>query len=52
MTALRLPILWLAGLLGLAGCSMNQPVSLYQLDSGTRPSLRKAQAWLYCWGRS
>lgn len=35
MTALRLPILWLAGLLGLAGCSMNQPVSLYQLDSGT-----------------
>jgi uncharacterized protein len=35
MTALRLPILWLAGLLGLAGCSVNQPVSLYQLDSGT-----------------
>ncbi|MDU9026638.1 PqiC family protein [Pseudomonas mediterranea] len=34
MTALRLPILWLAGLLGLAGCSVHQPVSLYQLDSG------------------
>jgi len=36
MTSLRLPfILLLAGVLGLAGCSINQPVSLYQLDSGT-----------------
>ena len=36
MTALRLPfILMLAGVLGLAGCSVHQPVSLYQLDSGT-----------------
>ena len=38
MTALRLPfILLLAGVLGLAGCSVHQPVSLYQLDSGTPP---------------
>src|SRR5476649_242516 len=36
MTALRLPfILMLAGVLGLAGCSVHQPVSLYQLDSGS-----------------
>ncbi|KAF1033120.1 MAG: hypothetical protein GAK37_00261 [Pseudomonas sp.] len=36
MTAPRLPlILLLAGLLGLAGCSTHQPVSLYQLDSGS-----------------
>ncbi|MHC8337232.1 PqiC family protein [Pseudomonas sp. HLT2-19-2] len=36
MTALRLPfILMLAGVLGLAGCSTHQPVSLYQLDSGS-----------------
>lgn len=36
MTVLRLPlILLLAGLLGLAGCSVHQPVSLYQLDSGS-----------------
>jgi len=36
MTVLRLPfILLLTGLLGLAGCSVHQPVSLYQLDSGT-----------------
>lgn len=36
MTAPRFPlILLLAGLLGLAGCSTHQPVSLYQLDSGS-----------------
>ncbi len=36
MTVLRLPfIALLTGLLGLAGCSVHQPVSLYQLDSGT-----------------
>jgi uncharacterized lipoprotein YmbA len=36
MTAPRLPLfLMLAGLLGLAGCSTHQPVSLYQLDSGS-----------------
>jgi uncharacterized lipoprotein YmbA len=36
MTALRLPfILLLAGVLGLAGCSVHQPVSLYQLDAGS-----------------
>jgi len=36
MIALRLPFIFLlAGLLGLAGCSVHQPVSLYQLDSGT-----------------
>ena len=36
MTVLRLPlILLLAGVLGLAGCSVHQPVSLYQLDSGS-----------------
>lgn len=36
MTVLRFPlILLLAGVLGLAGCSVHQPVSLYQLDSGT-----------------
>ena len=36
MTALRLPfILMLASVLGLAGCSVHQPVSLYQLDSGS-----------------
>ena len=35
MTFLRLPaVLLLTGVLGLAGCSMHQPVSLYQLDSG------------------
>ena len=35
MTALRLPfIALLTGVLGLAGCSVHQPVSLYQLDSG------------------
>lgn len=35
MTVLRLPfIALLAGVLGLAGCSVHQPVSLYQLDSG------------------
>jgi len=35
MTAPRLPLfLMLAGLLGLAGCTTHQPVSLYQLDSG------------------
>ncbi|POA22126.1 MULTISPECIES: membrane integrity-associated transporter subunit PqiC [unclassified Pseudomonas] len=36
MTVLRLPLfLLLAGVLGLAGCSVHQPVSLYQLDSGS-----------------
>lgn len=36
MTAPRLPFIFmLAGLLGLAGCSTHQPVSLYQLDSGS-----------------
>ncbi|NWD49744.1 membrane integrity-associated transporter subunit PqiC [Pseudomonas gingeri] len=36
MTVLRLPfMLLLTGVLGLAGCSVHQPVSLYQLDSGT-----------------
>lgn len=35
MTFLRLPVvLLLSGVLGLAGCSVHQPVSLYQLDSG------------------
>ncbi|MBV6286422.1 PqiC family protein [Pseudomonas aegrilactucae] len=35
MTFLRLPfVLLLSGVLGLAGCSMHQPVALYQLDSG------------------
>lgn len=35
MTFLRLPfVLLLAGVLGLAGCSMHQPVALYQLDDG------------------
>ena len=35
MTFLRLPfVLLLTGVLGLAGCSMHQPVALYQLDSG------------------
>lgn len=36
MTVLRLPLLLLlAGVFGLAGCSVHQPVSLYQLDSGS-----------------
>ncbi|VVN07602.1 hypothetical protein PS624_03656 [Pseudomonas fluorescens] len=35
MTALRPLIFLLAGVLGLAGCSVHQPVSLYQLDSGS-----------------
>jgi len=36
MIALRLPfILMVASVLGLAGCSVHQPVSLYQLDSGS-----------------
>lgn len=35
MKFLRLPFaLLLTGLLGLSGCSMHQPVALYQLDSG------------------
>ena len=35
MIALRLPLIaLLTGVLGLAGCSVHQPVSLYQLDSG------------------
>ncbi|WP_249678147.1 PqiC family protein [Pseudomonas abieticivorans] len=35
MTVLRLPlVLLLTGVLGLAGCAVHQPVSLYQLDSG------------------
>lgn len=35
MKFLRLPfVLMLSGVLGLAGCSVHQPVSLYQLDSG------------------
>lgn len=35
MKFLRLPfVLLMSGVLGLAGCSMHQPVSLYQLDSG------------------
>ncbi|MGH8484191.1 MAG: PqiC family protein, partial [Pseudomonas sp.] len=35
MKFLRLPfVLLMSGILGLAGCSMHQPVSLYQLDSG------------------
>ena len=36
MNVLRLPlIVLLTGVLGLAGCSVHQPASLYQLDSGT-----------------
>ncbi|AMB88358.1 hypothetical protein AWM79_19730 [Pseudomonas agarici] len=36
MTVLRLPLmLLLTNVLGLAGCSVQQPVSLYQLDGGT-----------------
>lgn len=36
MRFLRLPFLMLvSGVLGLSGCSMHQPVALYQLDSGT-----------------
>jgi len=36
MTALRFPLVFLlAGVFGLAGCSVHQPVSLYQLDSGS-----------------
>jgi len=35
MTSLRPLIFLLAGVLGLAGCSVHQPVSLYQLDSGS-----------------
>ena len=36
MNVLRLPlIVLLAGVLGLAGCSVHQPASLYQLDSGS-----------------
>ena len=35
MNVLRLPLIaLLAGVLGLAGCSVHQPASLYQLDSG------------------
>jgi uncharacterized lipoprotein YmbA len=35
MNFLRVPlVLLLTGVLGLAGCSMHQPTSLYQLDSG------------------
>lgn len=34
MKFLRLPLVLLCGVLELAGCSMHQPVSLYQLDSG------------------
>ncbi|MBF8778939.1 PqiC family protein [Pseudomonas fulva] len=35
MKLLRLPfVLLMTGVLGLAGCSMHQPVALYQLDSG------------------
>ena len=41
MKFLRLPfVLLMTGVLGLAGCSMHQPVSLYQLDSGD-PALPK-----------
>jgi uncharacterized lipoprotein YmbA len=49
MIALRLPfILLLAGVLGLAGCSVHQPVSLYQLDSGspTQPAQSSGMAVL------
>lgn len=36
MNLLRLPVvLLMTGILGLAGCSVHQPTSLYQLDSGT-----------------
>ncbi|WP_300719871.1 membrane integrity-associated transporter subunit PqiC [Pseudomonas sp.] len=36
MNLLRLPLIaLLAGVLGLAGCSVHQPAVLYQLDSGT-----------------
>jgi len=35
MNFLRVPcVLLLTGVLGLAGCSVHQPTSLYQLDSG------------------
>jgi len=35
MNFLRVPfVLLLTGVLGLAGCSVHQPQSLYQLDSG------------------
>ncbi|MFI8480511.1 membrane integrity-associated transporter subunit PqiC [Pseudomonas sp. NPDC078700] len=34
MTAMRLPLILLVTLLGLAGCARYQPVPLYQLDSG------------------
>ncbi|CAG8864044.1 hypothetical protein PS627_00833 [Pseudomonas fluorescens] len=41
MKFLRLPfVLLMTGVLGLTGCSMHQPVSLYQLDSGD-PALPK-----------
>lgn len=46
MTALRFPlVLLLTGMLGLAGCSMNQPVPMYQLDAG-QPGLPKQSAGL------
>ncbi|NBA93937.1 membrane integrity-associated transporter subunit PqiC [Pseudomonas sp. R5(2019)] len=44
MTFLRLPfVLLLTGVLGLAGCSVRQPVSLYQLDAG-KPEQPKQSA--------
>src|SRR5471030_2593018 len=46
MNFLRLPVaLLLTGVLGLAGCSMQQPASLYQLDSG-EPGQPKQNAGL------
>lgn len=46
MTALRYPlVMLLTGMLGLAGCSMNQPVPMYQLDAG-QPGLPRQSAGL------
>ncbi|MDB6141133.1 MAG: hypothetical protein JWP80_177 [Pseudomonas sp.] len=46
MNFLRLPVAFLmTGVLGLAGCSLQQPTSLYQLDAGT-PGQPKQSAGL------
>jgi uncharacterized lipoprotein YmbA len=43
MTLLRLPLaVLLTGMLGLAGCSVHQPVALYQLDSGNPGQPKRA----------
>lgn len=44
MNVLRLPLIaLLASVLGLAGCSVHQPASLYQLDSGTPGQPKQAE---------